>query len=588
MTFFNYSTNLEYFQSLIFSILLLNLMFQVGSILLNKVINIKYSDEITNGVLCIFLGYFIISLLTQYLLIFDKFELIKPIFFISLILSSLLFKKFMLFIANLWRAIINNDLISIITIILFFIIGFSPINDADSLGYHLFIPQQIIENSGLIYRYDDFHFGFFGIGESFILISQLFKAEIIIHWIQFISLIFIFHSLVGIKSLNKNRFLSMIFFSVPCLIFLVFSAKPQIIIISLSVYLFKEIIEKKSINLSHILFIIFLFSVKINFLFSSLFLSILILYNYRNSIGKIIYLIPIGFLFSLVIYFPFVFFKLNYGFDFDLKLFKPVPEFIKGSEDFYENILNYKDSYGLIFPFNIFITNSLGNFSTTLGLPVIFLFGTFLYKKHFISNWFYYLIILIYVITIIFFLQSTARFFIEPLFWFLILSKQNLIKIKFNFFQKTVINSFYAIQFMALVYLSSISLWAFSSVENRKNILSMTAFGYNLSDKVNSIINKDKGILLDHRTKTFLKTKNIFGDAFISYNWEKEEIFKNIEVDKIDYMIVNDNNLNKYLKYSSFILDGPFSYKETSRNPFNNGDLNFFWVLEFDKQLICL
>lgn len=563
-------------------------MFQVGSILLNKIINIKHSDEITNGVLYIFLGYFIISLLTQYLLIFDKFELIKPFFFISLISSILLFKKFKLFLINLWRAIINNDLISIITIILFFIIGFSPVNDADSLGYHLFIPQQIIENTGLIYRYDDFHFGFFGIGESFILISQLFKAEIVIHWLQFISLIFIFHSLVGIKSLNKNRFLSMIFFSVPCLIFLVFSAKPQIIIISLSVYLFKEIIEKKSITLSHILFIIFLFSVKINFLFSSLFLSILILHNYRTSIGKIIYFIPIGFLLSLIIYFPFVFFKLNYGFDFDLNLFKPVPEFIKGSQDFYENILNYKDSNGLIFPFNIFITNSLGNFSTTLGLPVIFLFGTFLYKKHFISNWFYYLIILIYVITIIFFLQSTARFFIEPLFWFLILSKQNLLKIKFNLFQKTVINSFYAIQFMALVYLSGISLWAFSSVENRKNILSMTAFGYNLSDKVNSVINKDKGILLDHRTKTFLKTKNIFGDAFISYNWEKEEIFNNIEVNKIDYMIVNDNNLNKYLKYSSFILDGPFYYKETSRNPFNHGDLNFFWVLEFDKQLLCL
>ena len=245
MTFFDYSTNLEYFQSLVFSILLLNLMFQVGSILLNKVINIINSDEITRGILYIFLGYFIISLITQYLLIFDKFELIKPIFFISLTLSVLLFKKFKLFLFTLWQAIINNNLISTITIILFFIIGFSPVNDADSLGYHLFIPQQIINNSGLIYRYDDFHFGFFGIGESFILISQLFKAEIVIHWLQFISLIFIFHNLIGIKMLNKNRFLSMIFFSVPCLIFLVFSAKPQIIIISLSVYLFKEIIEKK-------------------------------------------------------------------------------------------------------------------------------------------------------------------------------------------------------------------------------------------------------------------------------------------------------------------------------------------------------
>ena len=96
MTFFDYSTNLEYFQSLVFSILLLNLMFQVGSILLNKVTKIINSDEITRGILYIFLGYFIISLITQYLLIFDKFELIKPIFFISLILSVLLFKKFKL------------------------------------------------------------------------------------------------------------------------------------------------------------------------------------------------------------------------------------------------------------------------------------------------------------------------------------------------------------------------------------------------------------------------------------------------------------------------------------------------------------
>ena len=566
----------------------MNLMFQIGRLIIDKTLKINNYDDITKGIINIFLGYFIISLFTQYLLILDKFNFIKPIIFIFSIVSIFYFKKFKLFLFAFWEIINKNNLITVISIALFFIIGFSPINDADSLGYHLFIPQQIIENSGLIYRYDDFHFGFFGIGESFILISQLFKAEIVIHWLQFISLILILHSLIGINNLNKNKLLSMIFYSIPCLIFLVFSAKPQILIISLSVFLFKEIIEKKTITIIHILFITFLFSVKTNYLVSSIILSILIIYNYKNSLKKILHLLPLGVLFFFAIYFPFILYKLNYGFNLDINFFKPVPEFIIGGQDFLKFILDYKDTSGLIFPLDIFITNSLGNISTTLGLPVIFLFGSFFNKKYLISNWFYYLFILIYTLTIAFFLQSTARFFIEPLFWFLVLNRDNLITMKFNLLQKITISSFYVIQFMGLVYLSSISLWAFSSVENRKSVLSNTAFGYNLSVKVNSIIDKDGGVLLDHRTKTFLNNKNIFGDTFISYKWGKNEIMKNIEVDKIDYMIVNDNNLNNYMKYSLFVSEGPFYYKEASRNPFNYGNFRKFWILEFDKNLLCL
>ena len=588
MIFFNYSSNLEYFLGLISSFLLLNLMFQVGRFFFDKIVGINKYDDITKGILNIILGYFIISLSTQYLLVFDQFDLIKPIILSSSITSFFFIKKFKTFLLVFWQTLINNNFIIVISLALFFIIGFSPINDADSLGYHLFIPQQIIENSGLIYRYDDFQFGFFGLGESFILISQLFKAEIVIHWLQFISLILIFHSLIGINNLNKNRLLSMIFYSIPCLIFLVFSAKPQILIISLSLFLFKEIIEKKTINIIHILFIAFLFSVKTNYLVSSIILSILIIYNYKNSFKKVFYLFPLGVLFFLIISFPFIFYKLNYGFNLNLNFFNPVPEFIVGGKDFLKFILNYRDTNGLMFPLDVFITNSIGNISTTLGLPVVFLFASFFNKTHLISNWFYYLFIFIYTLLITFFLQSTARFFIEPLFWFLVLNKKNLMTIKFNLLQKITINSFYIIQVIGLIYLSIISLWSFSSVENRKNVLSNTAYGYNLSAKVNSIINKDKGVLIDHRTKTFLNNKNIFGDAFISYKWEKNEIMNNIEVDKIDYMIVNDNNLNDYIKYSLFVSEGPFLYKEVSRNPFNYGNLKKFWILKFDKKLICL
>ena len=588
MKFFSYSTNLDYLISLVFSILLLNLMFLIGRGIIYKILKIEMNDKISLGILNIFIGYFIISLLTQYLLVFDKYYIIKPIFYISSISSIIFLNHFKLFFLNIWSAVMENSFISILTILLFFIICFSPINDADSLGYHLFIPQQIIENKGLIYRYDNFQFGFFGIGESFILISQLLKTEIIIHWLQFISLIFIYHSIIGINNLKKNKLSSAIIFSIPCLIFLVFSAKPQIIIISLSVFIFKEIIEKKSINVLHVLLIVFLFSVKTNYLVSSLILSILIIYNYKNHFKKVIYFLSLGLLFFTVIYFPLITYKLNYGFNLDLNFFKPVPDFIIGSQDFYKFIINYRDTYDLFFPLNIFVTNSLGTYSTTLGLPILFSIGFFLRKKNLISHWFYYLGIFIYILIITLFLQSTARFYLEPLFWFLVLNKENFINMKFNLLQKTIINSFYSLQLMVLIYLSGISLWSFSSIENRKSILSKTAFGYNLADKVNSIVNENKGILVDHRSKAFLNNKNIFGNTFVSYEWERKEILKNIEVEKIDYMIVDNNSLNEYMKYSLYVSDGPFTYKEISRNPFNYGNYKSFWILKFDKKLTCL
>lgn len=566
----------------------MNLLFQTGRIIINKTLNIKISDEITKGILYIFLGYFIISLFTQYLLVFEKFDFIKPIILISSISSIIFFNKFRLFCVKIYKTIMTNNLVSIITISLFFLISFCPINDADSLAYHLFIPQQIIENNGLIYRYDNFHFGLFGLGESFIIIAQLFKAEIIIHWLQFVALIFILHCIIGLNNFNKNRLLSTILFSIPCLIFLVYSAKPQILIISLSVFLFKEIIEKRIINILHVLLIALLFSIKINYIISSVIFLILIIYNHKKYLNKIIYFIPIGILFSIVIYFPLFFFKINYGFDFDFNFFRPIPSFIVGSKDFFEFILNYRDSNSFIFPINIFFADTLGNYSTTLGLPTLFLFGTFLNKKHLILNWFYYLLVLIYILSITFFLQSTARFFIEPLFWFLLLNKESLIKTKFNFFQKMVINSSYLIQFLGLVYLSGISIYAFSSIENRKSILSLTAYGYNISEKVNSIIDKENGVLFDHRSKAFLNNKNIFGNEFIYYGWERGEIIKHVEVEKIDYIVVDDSNLNKYIKYSSYVSDGPFYYKEVSRNPFNYGNNEKFWVLKFDKKLSCL
>ena len=61
-----------------------------------------------------------------------------------------------------------------------------------------------------------------------------------------------------------------------------------------------------------------------------------------------------------------------------------------------------------------------------------------------------------------------------------------------------------------------------------------------------------------------------------------------LQINKINYIVANDESLNEYLKYSNNIISGPHKFKEVTRNPMSKGINYKFWILSFDKTLNCI
>ena len=120
----------------------------------------------------------ILSLIVQYLLIYDSYDLISNVILVSISICLLRLKFFIKKIKCLILQIGKfNFPIKLILAVLFLSI-FHPINDADSLGYHLFIPKEIIIKEKFQWNNSLYTFGLFGIGEFFNVILILFKSII--------------------------------------------------------------------------------------------------------------------------------------------------------------------------------------------------------------------------------------------------------------------------------------------------------------------------------------------------------------------------------------------------------------------------
>ena len=72
----------------------------------------------------------------------------------------------------------------------------------------------------------------------------------------------------------------------------------------------------------------------------------------------------------------------------------------------------------------------------------------------------------------------------------------------------------------------------------------------NFANNVNRLIDNNEGIIVDHRSKSLLDHKYIYSSDFIGFKWSKEDINNLLQINKINYIVANDESLNEYLKYS--------------------------------------
>ena len=177
--------------------------------------------------------------------------------------------------------------------------------------------------------------------------------------------------------------------------------------LAMSVFLYRKTLKDEYFNqFLFFLVLVILPLIKINFLLSSFLLFILYLKNKVQKIkiiNSLLIIIPL----TLLVYYPYFYFKVQNGFQLDFNIFLPVKNDFPAKDEFLNFINNYRDGSSLIFPINLFFSENFGNYSTLMGLPftLLILRKIKLNKFHNLTSFFYLILIPILI-------QPTASFII--------------------------------------------------------------------------------------------------------------------------------------------------------------------------------
>lgn len=589
--------------SLFLSILLITGLYKIGKLLFN----LGSLKKVLSSVTIINYQFISFSILLLTLIIYPFTLYVgvnkKVIFSISIIILIFgiihIISKLINFALNRFlvrKKITFTNLIIILFITGYFLLALAPITDSDSLDYHLATAIHII-NTG--YFPNDilwFHSSQSGLGDTQSIFGLIIGVEQFGSLCQFSGILSILGILLkndkGGQKLSEKTFLTIIaFLSIPVLIFLTSTSKPQLIFIGFTALAFALVffdeeknLQKKDIFLKFILITLLLFSSlegKFSFILSSL--MIWSCYFFKILKRKNFDILISIFLLVLILFFSSAIWKfINYDGNFINKIYFPFLPFLDG----YDNL--YKSLNSCEVPCNKFLyilPISIARYTETVGIALLFIFILFLFnnkKSKFIS-----LIIIFYILIIFMIGKFTARFLIDPVIWALLtimFTKHNL---NFRFYSlfKFAVYSQATLTLCAIWFgVFIISIGSLSN-ELRSKVLHRSANGYSLAKWVNKHINNNESILYTHRSISLINA-NVIPAEFLYYSRSKKylEILKK---KKPIYLVVQSNS-GEYHKKLINCTTGIFKKKEnafssTSRNIFNkNKQLYSGYIYNFD------
>lgn len=523
---FEYDNNIEQYFSVFVS-----LLFIAGNYFLGRTISNKFFSDFRLGTSFfefhyIVIGNVFLNIVLQYVVFtgFWSTAVMKVLAYLFLLWGAYSIyiskSKLMGFIGNFFAFIVKANLTFRLIVFLllgFFLLALAPITNGDALDYHLGVPQSIIREGHFFWQPTWFHQGLSGLGEYSILLSLVIKAEQAATLLQLAALFSIialfFHrdQSTSPKSSSFRDQLILLFLSIPVLLFLASTPKPQLVGVAISSFLFSKIILRDiPINKKN-LFIIFALSfyivaVKINFIFSiSILIGIFLLKNRifflrQLNLTGLVYLLIFILCFILILG-PLIYYKTQIMSGGILSYIYPIPDHYPGYELFLKYLREY-DDVKLIFPLSLIVPSSLGVHSMVLGLNTLLVFY-FLIKHGF--EWRYLIGVVLLVVLSYAFGQRTSRFYFEALLWLML-----VISLYSKLFQDSLVirSSIHLLALGQLIILAYGIITLTSgiiSLTKRDEVMSMKANGYSLSKWVNSKLDDSSKILIDHRATALFK-----------------------------------------------------------------------------------
>ncbi len=475
-----------------------------------------------------------------------------------------------------------DEIIVIVTLILFFLLSLSPNTHGDSLGYHFVVAKKLLLTGKYIADITHFHSLLSGSGEILIAIGLFFGSEQFGNLIQFSGMISIFGIFKKLKK-NNNYFYLLLFLTSPVILFLSSTAKPQLfhlcsVAVIFSLYFFEHtknltFSEKKWKIIISIFVLIVSVSAKFNFILSSFLLTLIILHNSirEKTFLNFLFISTIAF---LVFYLPIITWKYNnFGGTIFQYLYSPVPLNIIGLEEFKQYLVRYGRGNNLI---EILFTTKLNQFTNSVGIALLYLLiVNFREKKAFIA----FVFISIYIFFLYYYGQFVGRSFLEPLLWIL------LICARYGVFYKIKIFGFLC-RAQAFVVIGGIiigiySLFPGSLTKSLKDkTLSENANGYALFKWANSKLNKEDVVFSIHRSISLGKSEFIAMDfvPFVDFKDDRSDIFVKAIFKKNPKYLLTYGYSNEKPRLNEFIncVGEMIHYKKNvgkfeARNPFNRG-----------------
>ena len=584
--------------SIIISLLLINGFFNLAykfRFQTNKVISLNNLFLST-----IFNYFFIINLLailTFNILLYTQLNenIIK---IISLFIIFLGFHK-PFYLKKLKNIIHDEDYrIKLIYIILFFyfILSLNPITDSDSLDYHITIPLYQIEfGNSQFYKYW-LHSQLVGSGEALFLYSLVLDGFHFSQILQFTSLLFIILIILNFKinkifiDNKKKIFVSLCILSMPALIFLVSTSKPQLFPIAtnfisliISVFYLKHL-KKNNLLISYSIMIFLLFSstqMKFSFLLSS---GIITLYSIYQIINKnFLYrsFIIIFILFLVVIVPREIYEFINFNKDIIYNFFNPVTD-LYGSDSINASLKHGTGNSRYYFLWLFFPYDQYGKFTfgvITYCVGPLVLYFLFSYKTNKTFNRPIIFILFTYFIFALNLAQPTGRFYVEIFIWILFFSiftyKKNILLLE-KLFQKLIIfSSILLVAFLG--YFSGNLFLGNLSKSSYDKILSNNADGYLLYKWANKIIPDNSVIISTHRASAFYKYEVIPYEfrLFVDNSKKSNSYYlKSIMEKNPEFILYRDTDLNNKRDILKNCRGELFKFKKNvgydiGRNPFN-------------------
>jgi hypothetical protein len=493
-------------------------------------------------------------------------------------------------------------------VILLFLIALGPSTNADALDYHLGVAIAILNQGGMPYIPEWFIGRLAGAGEVINALGLAVGAEqfgSLIQWASLISIIALVWPRIDAKDKQQifsGQILVLGILSTPVLLFLISAPKPQlwpIAMTSLAFYLFAtpsvEFISRAKLRAKFTLACMLCMcaaQTKFNYLLgggiAGIFAFFVMVKQRDIFIG-----ILISVFFAILIMLPPVLWK---SYIYQASIFEsfsnPLPGNFPGTEEAISLFSQNPDFVSLFpFPFSIILPSSLGSISVVLGLAWIFVF---LYKpKTTILGWTASASVLSLVIINLFLAPPSARVYLEPLSWSLVLCAQAVRE------NRLIFPSYFgwaiklqAIAFLIICCFGAITLFpgAINSTW-RENIMYRSANGFELMRWVDEVLPKDAVLLNGHRSMALSPRKALStgwtnyvdvssNDALLYLNRIKE-------ID-VTHILIDGDISPESSFYGCFgqVFAGPGPGKIATRNPFNNGVPHDAWLIEFNSVLL--